>query len=126
MVSKLLRNKEELTLILKLRKIIFSESGIMAIKLTPCLWTFIHIHICKQDLHSASRPSFISIVNILTLYILLNKYKQTFRGFSKFQKSKFVRGKFLKIRSSINLPWSHVRSNKNIWPDQFHAPLILK
>ena len=34
------------------------------------------------------------------------------RGFSKFLKSNFTRGKFLKIQSSINLPSGHARSHK--------------
>ena len=37
--------------------------------------------------------------------------------FQNFQKSKFVIGKFLKIRSFINLPWGHARwPTKNLGP----------
>ena len=37
-----------------------------------------------------------------------------FRAFSKFSTKNFDRGKFLKIRSSINLPWGHAGSQKNL------------
>ena len=39
--------------------------------------------------------------------------------FQNFQKSNFDGGKFLKILSSINLPWGHVRSHKKFGPDRF-------
>ena len=39
--------------------------------------------------------------------------------FQNFQKSNFDGGKFLKIRSSINLPWGHVMSHKKFGPDRF-------
>jgi len=42
-----------------------------------------------------------------------------FRGFLKFQKPNFVRGKFLKIRSSINLSWGQERSHNKFGPDRF-------
>ena len=35
------------------------------------------------------------------------------------QKSNFVRGKYLKIRSSINLSWGHVRSHEKFGPNRF-------
>ena len=59
------------------------------------------------------------------LFVFIVKQKQTknfadfikrFRGFSKFSKLLFVRGKFLKIQSSINHPWCHVRSHKKLGP----------
>ena len=57
--------------------------------------------------------------------------KQKFRGFSKknrgslkFSKSNFVRSKFLKIRSSINLYWGHARSYKKCMPDRFSWQLF--
>ena len=56
------------------------------------------VYILKQKQTKISR-----ILNIFLL-ILYN-----------FQNSTFERGKFLKIRSSINLPWGHVRSNKKMW-----------
>ena len=36
-----------------------------------------------------------------------------------FQKQNFDGGKFLKIRSSINLPWGHARSHKKCGADRF-------
>ena len=39
--------------------------------------------------------------------------------FQNFQKSNFVRGKFLKIQSSINLSWGHTRSHTKCGPDRF-------
>ena len=33
------------------------------------------------------------------------------------QKSNFVRGSFLKIRSSINLPWGHLGPHKKFGPN---------
>ena len=46
-------------------------------------------------------------------------YKK-FRGFQKFQKSNFLRGKFFKTRSSIiYLSWDHMRYHKKIGPDVF-------
>ena len=36
-----------------------------------------------------------------------------------FQKQNFDGGKFLKIRSSINLPWGQVMSHKKFGPDRF-------
>ena len=39
--------------------------------------------------------------------------------FQNFQKSNFVGGKFLKIRSSINFPWGHMRSHNKFGPDWF-------
>ena len=39
--------------------------------------------------------------------------------FPNFQKSNFDGGKFLKIWSSINLPWDHVMSHKKFGPDRF-------
>ena len=39
--------------------------------------------------------------------------------FLTFKKSNFVKGKFLKIRFSINLSWGHARSHTKIGPDQF-------
>ena len=55
------------------------------------------------------------------------KTKQNFADFIKknfvnspnFQKSNFVRGRFLKNRSSINLPWGHARSHKKLGPDRY-------
>ena len=38
--------------------------------------------------------------------------------FHNFQKSNFVGGNFLKIRSSINLPWGHARLHKKFGPDR--------
>ena len=40
--------------------------------------------------------------------------KKKFLDFQNFQKSNFDGGKFLKILSSINLPWGHARSHKKI------------
>ena len=59
--------------------------------------------------------------------MLTNNENIKFRGFSKnnfvdfqnFQKSNFDGGKFLKILSSINLPWDHVMSHKKFGPDRF-------
>ena len=45
--------------------------------------------------------------------------KKNFVDFQNFQESNFVTGKFLKIRSSLNFPWSHVRSHKSFKPDRF-------
>ena len=39
--------------------------------------------------------------------------------FQNFQKSNFDGGKFLKILSSINLPWDHMMSHKKFGPDRF-------
>ena len=39
--------------------------------------------------------------------------------FQNFQNFCFVRGNFLKIRSSIDLSWGHVRSEKKFGPDRF-------
>ena len=39
--------------------------------------------------------------------------------FQNFQISNFDGGKFLKIWSSINLPWDHVMSHKKFGPDRF-------
>ena len=59
--------------------------------------------------------------------MLTNNKNKKFRGFSKknvvdfqnFQKSNFDGGKFLEIRSSINLPWAYVMSHKIFGPDRF-------
>ena len=39
--------------------------------------------------------------------------------FENFRKSNFVRGKLLKIRSSINLPWGQTKFHKKFGPDRF-------
>ena len=39
--------------------------------------------------------------------------------FQNFQKSNFDGGKFLKIRSSINLSWGHMGLQKKLGPDRF-------
>ena len=39
--------------------------------------------------------------------------------FQNFQKSYFVRGKYLKIRSSINLPLGHASSHEKFGPNRF-------
>ena len=74
----------------------------------------------------ASRPSFISFVNMGVL--LINKTKtKNFADFQQknswifkiFKKSNFDGGKFLIIWSSINLPWGHVMSPKKFGPDRF-------
>ena len=39
-------------------------------------------------------------------------------SFKNFQKSNFVRGKFLKIQSSINSPCGHARSHTKFGPDR--------
>ena len=44
---------------------------------------------------------------------------ETICGFSNFQKSNFVRGKFLINQSSINFPWSYVMSHTKFGPDRF-------
>ena len=57
-------------------------------------------------------------------YLLTNNKNKKFRGFSKkkfvdfqnFQKSNFDGGKFLKIWSSINLPWGQRDPTKNLGP----------
>ena len=85
-----------------------------------CLHVFCYIHV---NIFLA----FISIKYMFSLYALYNKTKQKFCGFYKensldfqsFQKSIFVRRKFLKIRSSINLPWDHVMSPTKSGPDRF-------
>ena len=41
--------------------------------------------------------------------------------FQNFQKSNFDGGKFLKIRSFINLPWDHMMSHKKFGPDRFRV-----
>ena len=41
--------------------------------------------------------------------------KKNFVEFQNLQKSNFVTGKFLKIRSSRNHSWGRVRSHKKIW-----------
>ena len=78
--------------------------------------------------------------HVLFMYIVKQKLKK-FRGFKKrhfvnfknFQKSNFVRGTFLKIRSSIYLScghiylswghiylsWGHTRLQTHFWPDSF-------
>ena len=57
--------------------------------------------------------------HILFVYILQQKPKK-FRGFKKkfvdLKKYNFDEGKFLKIRSFLNLPWDHARSHKNLGP----------
>ena len=42
-----------------------------------------------------------------------------FVDFQNFQKSNYVRGKFLKLRLSINIPWGNVRSCKIFGPYRF-------
>jgi len=68
------------------------------------------------------RPFSNSIVNIFSLYTLQKEMKK----FSDFIKKKswiffqnylnriLLRDKFLKIRSSINLPWRHLKSHKKM------------
>ena len=44
-------------------------------------------------------------------------YKKKFANFRNFQNSNFVIGKVLKIRSTLNLPWGHVRSYNKFGSD---------
>ena len=53
------------------------------------------------------------------MFVLFADFKKKFRGFSKFSKQNFDGGKFLKIRSSLNLLWGHARVHKNIVPNRF-------
>ena len=68
---------------------------------------------------------YINCEHFLVVYFVKQKQKdfrglfKKFRGFLKMTII-FVRGKFLKIRSSIlNLPWGHARPHKKIGPDRF-------
>ena len=49
----------------------------------------------------------------------LGFYKKNFVDFKNFLKSNFDRGKFLKIRSSINLPCGHAWFHKKFGPNRF-------
>ena len=66
------------------------------------------------------RPSSISIMNILFIYIVEQhrKFADFIKkncGFSKFSTNRILlRGKYLEFRSSINLPWRPKVLNK-IW-----------
>ncbi len=53
--------------------------------------------------------------HVLFVCIVQQNQKQTFVDFQNLQKSNFVRSKFSEIRTSIDLPWGHSRSHKNIW-----------
>jgi len=67
----------------------------------------------KTSLSVHFAPSSISIVNICGFY------KKKIGGFQNFPKSNFVRSKFLKNRSSLNLPCGHARSHLKFGPDRF-------
>ena len=49
----------------------------------------------------------------------LADFKKSFVDFQNCQKSNFDGGKFLKTRSTINLPWGHARLHKKFGPDRF-------
>ena len=68
----------------------------------------------KLGFLGASRPSSISIITLLFAQLAKQKQQNKFVDIQNFQKSNFVRCYFLKIRSSLSLPWGHVRFNKKI------------
>ena len=71
--------------------------------------------------HYRRSGRFATILNFNCKHLLFVKQKhqkirelyKTFRRFSNFLNSNFVRGKFLKIRPFTKCPWDHVRSHKN-------------
>ena len=79
--------------------------------------------IWEQNLHYWAF-SFISFENMEVFLVinnmrvlLVNKTKtKNFADFQNFQKKNFDGGKFLKIWSSLNLPWGHARSHKKVGP----------
>ena len=54
-------------------------------------------------------------------FVYIVKQNKKYVDFSNFQKSNFVRGKFLKIRLCINLPWGNNARKvpQKIGPDRF-------
>ena len=54
-------------------------------------------------------------VYIVKQTLKISRIYKNCRGFQNFQKKNF-RGKFLKIRSSINPPWGHVTSHNKLGP----------
>ena len=78
---------------------------------------YIHVN-CLFDYLQVFFPRFENYEHFNFEHVLFVKLKQTkIRAFYKqnfmdFQNSNFVIGKFLKIRSSINLSWGHARSHK--------------
>ena len=64
--------------------------------------------ICKNKIHRASPCKQRTKKKISRIF------KKKFVDFQNFQKSNFDGGKFLKIWSSINLPWGHVMTHKNL------------
>ena len=93
----------------------------------PCLF-YTDTHPDKQSMYKLGfmrfAPIFYYNCNIFSFYTLSNKNKTKKREFKKrnlvdfqnFQKSNFARGKFLKIRLAINLPWGNAKSHEKLGP----------
>ena len=88
----------------------------------------LEIIILQQVYQELALPRVNMFIPTVSLYThCKTKTKQNFADFIKknfvnspnFQKSNFVRGRFLKNRSSINLPWGHARSHKKLGPDRY-------
>ena len=50
-------------------------------------------------------------------------FQKIFVNFQNFQNYNFVKGKFLKIQSSINIAWGQARSQQKIWTQSVPAVL---
>jgi len=68
--------------------------------------------VCSSPRSEGLCPQNVTKVEEYNVYIVKQKQTKNVVDFQNFRKSNFVRSKFLKIQSSINLPWGQTRPHK--------------